>query len=325
MNPLSIDTSNNYNLSKDKVLSILRSKIKDNKLKDIFIKILEDLELNQKKTFEIKSITNSKTNYETNNETNTETTYEISSEINSDEELPNPSMCNFYISKSRNIFNYVINKEHLYKKEISYTIFKKKGGTNVFKQYYFKTEYQYFRIILEISYQIYSHNILESINDNSFIIKVPKIISFKKISTNIGTSVLIEMEYIKGKSLKDKIFRKVGCTTILNIIKYIDNFLKKNKIYHNDLHSENIYISINNDKINIGIIDFGEATNSLRENNQTFNYNCKSLGRNESKNLNNRHNNLNVLYQNVLNNTPKNVNDMYKFVSKKTTKENTFL
>jgi len=336
-NPLTIDTSNNYNLNRDKVENILGKKIKDHKLKEIFIHILDDLELNQKKNFEIKPITNSKTTYETNNETNNETTYEINSEIsserNSDEELPNPSMYNFYIKKSREIFNWDFNIEHLDKTAISYTIFKKKDDNNVFKKYYFKTEYQYFRIILEISYQIYSYNVLKSIKNNRFIIKVPEIISFKKISTNVGFSVLIKMEYIEGKSLKDKIFRKVGCTTILNIIKYIDNFLKENKIYHSDLHSGNIYISINNGKINIGIIDFGETTNGSIKKSEYFNYNCKSLGRNESKILNNGHknvlnnrqNNLNVLYENVLNNNSINSNNMYTFVSKKITKENTFL
>jgi hypothetical protein len=318
---LSLEINNfNHKLNINEVLFILKSEIKDDKLKYIFKNILKELNNNNKinnifinelisklKNSEINYRTNSETTYETNDETTYETNSEINSnsETNLDEELPLPSNCNLFIKKERAVFHEKFNSNYS-KKNIYYTIYKKKEDNNFFKIYELMTEYQYFRIILEISYQIYSYYVLESIQNNNFIIKVPEIINVKQSSNNIFTKVLIEMEGIKGKSLKDKIFKKVECQKILNIIIFINNFLKEHNIFHNDLHSENIYISTYNGKIIIGIIDFGETTNSLRKNNKFFTYKCKSVLNNKSNNLNN--------YKFVSSITSKNTNNSYNFL-----------
>jgi len=92
----------------------------------------------------------------------------------------------------------------------------------------------------------------------------------------------IEMEKAEGNTLKEiaSEIKNKNCESFVRIIKYIDEFLKGNNIYHNDLNSGNILIKRNGGKIvKITIIDFGQSLDiANRDKRKQFNYKCNEKG-----------------------------------------------
>jgi tRNA A-37 threonylcarbamoyl transferase component Bud32 len=114
-------------------------------------------------------------------------------------------------------------------------------------------------IVREIAFQKFA----ESLNDHCKF-QTPKILDYGKINNVITNTKLdfdyimfIEMEFLNYKPLT-KAMNHSSCHSISNKINNIEKCMEQNKLYHNDLHQENIFFD--EPTGTIGIIDYGEAS-----------------------------------------------------------------
>jgi hypothetical protein len=122
------------------------------------------------------------------------------------------------------------------------------------------------RIINEIKYQNHAFDISTYCN-----FKVPEILEYNKINIDetefikfqYNTIFYIIMEYIEFPTLKKFLFENKDieqCKTIEEKLNKVIECMEINNLYHNDLHKNNILIDNTNDKLDIYIIDYGEAS-----------------------------------------------------------------
>jgi serine/threonine protein kinase len=112
-------------------------------------------------------------------------------------------------------------------------------------------------------------------NEVSIEVVVPEIYHYGNMNVNGGSRdeqyFYIDMEHIAGQTMHDFVAENPNkCTVLDSIVGEIDSKLKDNSIHHNDLKSDNIIIkNIEYDgdtiiKLQISIIDFGDATESIQ-------------------------------------------------------------
>lgn len=168
---------------------------------------------------------------------------------------------NIIFEKKHNIYNSdqeIYNKNKFYKNiKISTIIYKYENL--VIKQYKISNLYDNYAIVSiinEVILQLYSIYLLKKYKNKRYFI-IPKILNIyrKKYIDSTDEDINIIMEYI---NLKNKLYKNIHRNEIK--IYYITRdffiYLKKNNLYHNDTHNNNLII-LNN---KIVLIDFGKAT-----------------------------------------------------------------
>lgn len=187
------------------------------------------------------------------------------------QELENQTTNEIIVFKKKNYTHFkfyfdedILQKLGLFKKfclkpvSINKTKIKKINQNTIIKSYCFfnnnNDNYAYFIILNEIILQYYAYLLIKDYKSNhNFHFKVPKLYQVKKKTTKNGDiKISIYMEYI------DQLEKK----NIFDIYQYNDPiediliFLKKNYLFHNDTHNDNILFQKNG----IVLIDFGHAS-----------------------------------------------------------------
>jgi len=283
LNNINNNNNNNINTSLNKelilneelILKSIKSKI-ENENEDI-LNLAEKIYLKLEKKEEISTdIFNELTNSGSTNSgsTNSEST-NSGSNSNSNENLNKSKKINNYISNQRLLINSkkikTITREPVRSKQyIFYEIYKK--NNKYIKLYRFNHYEDYVNFILEVTFQIYTYyNIQKCKTKIEFttpkIFKCYKTCLIDKLKHLEHTGAksykyffYIEMEEADGETLGtiSSTIKGLSCKLLSRIIKNIDKCLKKQKIYHNDLNKDNIFIKKGDYGIEkITIIDFG--------------------------------------------------------------------
>ena len=137
-----------------------------------------------------------------------------------------------------------------------------KSDDRIIKIYNYNTDIIEKNVIKEIAYQKFAETLNETCH-----FYTPKIMGYGKMNVSGMTSLpklveydsimFIEMEYLNYNSLA-----KNGCNDKLNeTINEIKNCMGDNNLFHNDLHSNNIFL----DENKIAIIDYGEASSNQKK------------------------------------------------------------
>jgi serine/threonine protein kinase len=149
----------------------------------------------------------------------------------------------------------------------------------------------YVNLILEITFQIYSYNILKLCSSN-IELTTSKILKCYKINTgkmneykNLHRNIFyIEMDRVQDGILLQDIQNNIKnnkCRSFVNLIHHLNDCLITHGIYHNDLNPGNIFLSTNanGNIVKITIIDFGQSLDKLNGPSKEYgiiNYECNT-------------------------------------------------
>lgn len=148
---------------------------------------------------------------------------------------------------------------------------------------YEPNDYADFLIVKEIAYQQYAARLVGICN-----FKTPMIHQFGKYESGGKTVFFIVMDKMKWANLasfirKDKLgMRDALCARVSDKLNALNKCLQDNGLYHNDYHSENILLDIDDD-IRVGLIDYGLSTSVPNSFDDKWVYNCDKLVRRNTR------------------------------------------
>lgn len=125
-----------------------------------------------------------------------------------------------------------------------------------------------FMILKEIAFQQYAYSLSARCN-----LVIPNIIDYGKVNfhptehqpqgfNRFNATWYIQMDRIPFPNLESQIgdaFVVRYCNEISNRINHAIQCLKENGLYHNDSHTENIFLDLTNQNMQIGLIDYDRA------------------------------------------------------------------
>jgi hypothetical protein len=275
-----LDENNNES---DQIILLLQSKIDNKDILDLAITIYNRLEKNQEISTDIFN-----------------SAIGSSNSLNIEKEEIEKYV---YNNTDRDFINEKF-REIIMGNQLFYRIYKK--NNKFIKLYRYNDFMNYVNLILEITFQIYSYNILK-LCSTDIELTTSKILKCYKINTteineykNMHRNIFyIEMDMVEDGILLQDIKNNIKnnkCTSFVRLIHYLDDCLKTHGIYHNDLNPGNIFLSTNanGNIVKITIIDFGQSLDKLNGPSKVhgiINYNCNTNSKLKMKRLKNMNTN----------------------------------